>query len=456
MYLALYFIAINLVVLNRFWQFEAFYFDHGIYDSSLWQVAHGTWPIIDHIEDGFIRQFGDHFTPTMYLLTPLYLLTQKYEPLLILENIFVTSSAFILFLIAARKVKNCLMVFALTVAYTLFIGLQNAIIANFHTELITVLTLALALWAMDLKKWKLFWLFLLLTLGTKQNFAAIGVGLGIFLLFSSERKQGIWVIFASLAYYLFATKLAIPVLGLRSYGYGTHLYSLREMVSALFLPPIKLQTVATTFVTFGFLPLFNLGFSPAIFQDFGTRFVFSTPARWDLGLHYNATLAVLVSYGSILGVVFLAKFKSYRRLIWVHAIIIIVIVLCLHRFIYHGPLGLAYNPDFYRHTSDMKFLKNFVAKVPPEKMVMTQNNLAPYLTHSNSVMLLRDEYWKFMPEVIAIDIRNGQNPANYWPLNLFSLTQLQKRLSQDPNYSEVKITNQQIIYLRRPADLRRL
>lgn len=450
----MYFIAINLVVLNRFWQFEAFYFDHGIYDSSLWQVAHGIWPIIDHIEDGFIRQFGDHLTPTMYVLTPLYLLTERYEPLLILENIFVASSAFILFLIAARKVKNRLMVFALTIAYTLFIGLQNAIIANFHTELIAVLTLALALWAMELKKWKLFWLFLLLTLGTKQNFAAIGVGLGIFLFFSSERKQGIWVIFASLAYYLFATKLAIPILGLRPYGYETHLYSLREMVSALFLPPIKLQTVVTTFLTFGLLPLFNLGFSPAIFQDFGTRFVFSTPARWDLGLHYNATLAVLASYGSILGVVFLAKFNNYRRLIWVHAIIIIAIVLCLHRFIYHGPLGLAYNPDFYRHTSDMKFLKNFVAKVPPGKMVMTQNNLAAYLSHTNKVMLLRDEYRNFKPGAIVLDTREGQNPANYWPLNLYSFTRLQDRLSRDQNYSAVKISEQQIIYLRKPATLR--
>lgn len=448
LYLALYFIAINLVVLNRFWQFEAFYFDHGIYDSSLWQVAHGTWPIIDHIEDGFIRQFGDHFTPTMYLLTPLYLLTERYEPLLILENIFVTSSAFILFLIAARKVKSRLMVFALTVAYTLFIGLQNAIIANFHTELIAVLTLALALWAMDLKKWKLFWLFLLLTFGTKQNFAAIGVGLGIFLVFSSERKQGIWVIFASLAYYLFATKLAIPILGLRPYGYETHLYSLREMVSALFLPPIKLQTAVTTFVTFGFLPLFSLSFLPAIFQDFGTRFVFSTPARWDLGLHYNATLAVLASYGSILGVVFLAKFNSYRRLIWVHAIIIIALVLVLHRFIYHGPIGLVFNKDFYGHTANFEFLRKFTRSIPTGGLVMTQNNIAPYLTHSHNVMLLRDDYYVWNPHVIAIDTRQGQNPSNYWPTTVVNFLKLQKRLASDKNYKVKKISNEQLIYMR--------
>jgi uncharacterized membrane protein len=436
------------MVLNRFWQFEAFYFDHGIFDSSLWQVAQGSWPIIDHLEDGFIRQFGDHFTPTMYLLVPLYWFTRAYEPLLIIGNLFVAVSAFVLFKIAARKILNRLMVLAIVMAYTLFVGLQNTIIANFHTELIALTTLAVALWAMDLKKWKLFWIFLFLTLGCKQNFAAIGVGLGAYLFLTSERKLGIATAAVSLLYYVFATKIAIPMVGLRPYAYGTNLYSFSEMLMALFSPPIKLETVLATLFTFGGLPVFGWSFLPAILQDFGTRFVFSTPARWDLGLHYNATLALLSAYGSILGVVFLLKFKSYKKLITIHALLIIVVVLFLHRFKYHGALGLTYNSDFYRHAPEMKFLKNFISEVPPNKMVMTQNNLAAHLTHSDRVMLLRDDYWKFMPEVIAIDTREGQNPANYWPLNQYSFDRLAQRLATDPNFTAKKISNQQIIYLK--------
>jgi len=318
-YLLLFLIAINAVVLNRFWQFEAFYYDHGIFDSSIWQVAHFHWPIIDHLEDGFIRQLGDHFTPTIYLLIPIYWLTSAYEPILVVENLFVAASAFVIFLIAKDKIPNRSMVFAIVLAYTLFIGLQNTIIANFHSELPALLTLAITLWAIEKKRWKYYWVFLVLTLGCKQNFAAIGVGLGIYLLTIKERKVGLATIIFSFAYYLFATKLAIPLLGLRPYAYGSSIYSPIEMVKNVFVPSMKLETLGVSFATFGLLPFAGLGFLPSILQDFGTRFVFSSPARWDLGLHYNATLAVLLAYGSIVGVTTLLKYgieKSLCSMLW--------------------------------------------------------------------------------------------------------------------------------------------
>ena len=77
---------------------------------------------------------------------------------------------------------------------------------------------------------------------------------------------------------------------------------------------------------------------------------------------------------------------------------------------------------------------------------MVPNNLAPHMTHANDVMLLRRTYWQWMPEVIAIDTRDGQNPSNFWPLPPSQFAQLQSRLAVDPNYSVTKVTDQQLIY----------
>ncbi len=429
MYLGIYFVAINAVVLNRFWQFEAFYFDHGIYDGSLWQVAHGLTPIIDHLENGFISQFSDHFTPTLYLLAPLYWFTAKYEPVLIIGNFFVAASAWVLFLIARAKIKSRLLVFAIIFAYTLFIGLQNTIIANLHTELPALLTLALALWAIEKKRWKTYWLFLILTLGCKQNFAAIGVGLGIYLLFSN-RKTGILTVVLSFVYYFLVTKIIIP-----SYAYNPSFH--------LDWSPIKTETIFISLATFGFLPLGAVTFLPAIFQDFITRFFFTSPARWDLGLHYNATLSVLLAYGAILGS------QRLKKLAILAAIFIIFTTLYFHRFKYHGALGLAYNPDFYRHTSEMNFLKDFLARIPSNKTVMTLNNLAPYLTHTNPVMLLRGNYEDYKPEIIALDIRAGQNPANFWPTSFETLINLPVLISTDSAYNTRRVSDTLYIYTRK-------
>lgn len=412
------------MVLNRFWQFEAFYFDHGIYDSALWNVAHFQIPIIDHLENGFISQFTDHFTPTMYLLTPLYWLTSAYEPLLILENFLVVSSAFVLFLIAKNRISNKLMVFVLILAYTLFIGLQNTIIANFHTELITVLTLSFTLLAIEKKKWFWYWVFLILTLGTKQNFAAIGTGLGIYVFFINK-KIGLLSIIFSLSYYFVATKLVIP-----NYLYNPSFnFSWNSM---------KTETIFTSLATFGFLPLGAITFLPAIFQDYITRFFFTSAARWDLGLHYNATLSVLLAYGAIITS---SKIKHQTFV----AILIIILALGFHHK-YHGPLGLAFNGDFYKHTSEMNFLRNLLAQVPENKTVMTLNNLAPYLTHTNSVMLIKEKYWKYNPEIIVLDIRPGQAPSNHWPGNESLTNKINNQLSKDLNYRIIYQTNEQKIY----------
>lgn len=393
-------------------------------------MAHGLLPIIDHLENGFISQFGDHFTPTLYLLTPLYWLTSKYEPILIIGNLFVVASAFGLFLIAQAKIKSRFLVFAIIFAYTLFIGLQNTIIANLHTELITVLTLSLTLLSLEKRKWRWYWLFLILTLGTKQNFAAIGIGLGIYLFFINK-KIGVATIIFSLAYYFLVTKIVI----------SNYLYSPAFNFS---WNGMKTETIFTSLATFGFLPLGAITFLPAIFQDFVTRFFFTSSARWDLGLHYNATLSVLLAYGAIL-----TASKLNKKLLTFFAIIIILFTLYFHRFKYHGPLGLSYNPDFYRHTAQMDFLRNFLQQIPPNKTVMTLNNLAPHLTHTNSVMLLRGNYQDFGPDVIALDTRPGQNPANFWPTNYETLVNLPILISTDSAYNLRRVSDSLYIFLRK-------
>lgn len=449
LYLIFYLAVINLVVYFRYRQYEVYYFDHGLFDQSLWNVASFKPPEFDYFKDKPISQLGDHFGPAMYLVSPLYWFTSSYSAIFFLENIFIAASAFVLFLTAKGMIRNKLLIFSILVAFTLFLGLQNTVIANFHPELPALFTLALTLFFMQRRKWGWYYFCLITTLAFKEYFASIGFALGLFLIFEKKWKHAAVTLFYSLAYYCFATRIAAPFFAHGSYSYLANMYSPGEAAKQLFFPWVKTRTMVVSFLTFGLLPFLAPSFLPVIIQDYLVRFVLTnTSARLDLGLHYNALVSVLLAHGAVLGASKLEKYGFSGKIASCYAAVIIAIALIFHLKL-HGPLGLAFNRAFYIHTREMKFLDEFVGRIPGKGLVMTQNNFAPRLTHTHKVILLRMNYWEVMPEVIAVDIRKGQNPNNFWPVPEDQFEQMYRMLLEDPNYQKEAVTEEQVLFLKR-------
>jgi uncharacterized membrane protein len=448
--LAIWFLVINVVSVLRFEQFEVYYFDHGIFDQALWKMAHFQTPYVDHLQLAPLNQLGDHFGPAMFILVPLYWVTSGYLSIIFLQNIFVILSGVLLFLIAREKVKSKLLVFAILFAYAFFVGMQNALIANFHTELPALFTLAVVLWAIEKKKWRTYWIFLILTLGLKETFFGLGIALAFFLWFRREKKIAVYTFIYSVIYFIFVTKLVIPYVSHGKYGYDSPMFkrNVFENTVRYFYPFIKLKTLFVGFATFGFLSLLAFSFLPVILMDYFARFVYAdTPSRIDLGLHYNAIVTLLLANGAVLGVSRFRTFFERRYVSAFWAIAIILATLYFHQTL-HGPLGLFYNSVFYTQTKNVNFLRSFIARIPNRGLVMTQNNFAVRLTHSHNVMLLRGNYWLWMPDVIAFDVREGQNPNNYWPLDPAAFRGMQEFIKSDPNYKQIDSSREQLIYVK--------
>lgn len=450
LYLLGYFLVVNIVVLNRFWQYEAFYMDHGFFDSALWQMSHGMAPLVDLVEHFPVNQLGDHFSPVLYLLTPLYRLTDSYNAILIVESTFTLIGLGIMFFLATRLVKSKLMIAALLVSSTLFIGLQNAEIANYHNDVFGIATFSITLLALTYKRWKLFWAFLVLTIGLKENFAALGIGVGVYLWLKNEKGRGVVAIIFSLTYYLLVVKFVIPFLSGYGYPYVASDLSINKLSTGMFDDARKVQTMVVSLLSFGLLPLASVAFLPALIQDWFARFILNNgQARWDLGLHYNAITTILLTFGSITGVAVLEKFAYYRKFVTIHAILIIGLVIFFH-FKFHGPLALIYNKDFLPHTKTMRFIDPLIneARKYPQGLMMAQNNLGAYLTHRERIMMLRDNYFDYNPDVIVIDKRPGQNPNNFWPVPAGNIERLVTRLATDSAYQKIVVTEDQLIFRR--------
>jgi uncharacterized membrane protein len=478
-----YTLSASLVSLHRFWQYESFYYDFGIFDRALWLVSRFQIPTIDHITLGRTIIFADHFSPFIYLLAPVYWLTDKSEILFIIQAIAVSLSGFILYKISQIILKNHFLSLAIMVSYFLFVGLQNALITDFHEITVATLPLMLIFWAIAKNRIRLFWILLILTLGFKENLFATGVGIGLFIIINNFRwfnsnsktankawiKTGIFTIIISIIYGYLATKIIIPY-----FSHGNYLYNPEfssnpiSYITGFVDDPLKRHTLWYSFLSFLFLPIFSIASWPMILQDLFIRLVpLGMTTRWTLGMQYNAQTAVLLAIGTVYGSgtvilitgnlkqFFIKLFQPHQFLghisksnfpgIMILSVILMINSVYLHQRVLHGPLGLSYNPDFYRHTANFKFLNDFVAVVPQKASVMTQNHLAVRFTHQE-LYLVNEKYPDFQPQYIILDLRPEQNPIDFFGFHGKDFWQFASLVAHDPNYSVIYNINHQLIY----------
>jgi uncharacterized membrane protein len=439
-----------VVSLNRFWQYEAFYYDFGIFDQAIWKVSQFKAPIIEHLVVGGKWIFADHFSPSIFLVSPFYWITTRSEVILVVQAIVVGLSGLVLYSIGKQILKSNFLALTVLICYFLFSGLQNAVIFDFHELTIATLPLMLIFWAILKKKIKLYFLFLIITLGFKESFFATGIGIGMALFFLRKewRHIALFTIILSITWGIVSIKFIIPAFSGNEYFYTPTLSNgILNKIGDLVDSPVKIRTLFYSFLSFGFLPILSPAFFPLMLQDYVLRFL---PAgyetRWDLGLHYNAQSAVILAMSAIFGLRNLMNIKRFSKFMPFLGIILIIISFILYRFILRGPFALAYNPAFYNHTKDLVFLDNLIKKIPANSSIMTQNNLAVRFTHQQ-VWILREDYEIHKPEYILIDNRKGQNANDFFasPGNISSIVDA---LMRDRNYNLIYNSQEQFIFKR--------
>ncbi len=434
-----------VLLLNRFWQYEAFYYDHGMMEGSAYQVSQFKLPLIDREGKGPV--YVDHFSPSMHLiLAPFYWVSPSFETPLLIMALLVGISPLIAYEIGIALKISKIMVYTLVIAFILYIGTQNAILFLIHDVTLQIPFFLLLLLALVRKKFIPYYILLFINLGFKESFSITGITLGLGMIFLKRdyRKHAVATLIISLFYGLIVAYIIIPFFKFitfgkwASYGYEPHLANPIQMVSLFFNMPSKIETMIISIASFGFLPIMSPISVIPILQDFAQRFVLqgNTPLRTGLNLYYNANLAVILLFGSYLGLRVLEKRELYRKILILHASAIIVTVLIFHRFVYHGPYGLLYNRDFFKITRNLKFIDDFVNKIPRSGKIMTQNNLAVRFTHNDLYILSSKEYFqKIRPDTIAMDFRPGQNINNFWPMTEEKMKNLYDILLNDPDYN---------------------
>jgi uncharacterized membrane protein len=243
---ALLFGALSLV---RHWSFHSTGLDLGVFDQVIWNTSQGrfmesTLSLDRCAPHSFL---GDHFSPILAALVPLYWVAPHPETLLVVQTVALALGAWPLYLLARRLLPRGIERLIWILAYVLSAPLAFITLYDFHEVGLAVLPLGFAMYFLVTRRTIPLLLALLVAFTVKEEMALIGIGFGVALAFQRRWWIAAIVAVGSAAVFVVTLKLIIPAFADAPYQYIGRYASLGgselEIARTVLLDPLRALAV---------------------------------------------------------------------------------------------------------------------------------------------------------------------------------------------------------------------
>ena len=388
--------AYSVYGLFRHWHFDSGAFDLGIFDQVVWHLSRFEVPA--STVRGYSNILGDHFSPVLALLAPLYWIAPRPETLIVAQGILLALSIVPVFVYARRRLPvgpAC----GLAIAYGLFWGMQRTATFDFHEVAFAPIVIAIAILALDAKRWPLFWAMAALLMVVKEDLIPLVGGFGLLLLLRRHIRQGLLAIVISCVAFTVIVWFVIPAMaGSGQFGYtGAYAETMQDpwrIPILFFTPALKVRTILSLFAPFLFLPLLS-PLSILIVPMAAERFLASSPNLWGTAFHYWAPAAPVLAMGAADGLARVVAWLRTRRLdsraeVTMRACAAVCVVLSAI-LPGHQPLLRLARPSTYRDAAVQQTGELVVALVPAGASVVAQGPILPHLSTRDQIFLLEQK-----------------------------------------------------------------
>jgi uncharacterized membrane protein len=332
----------SVYCLTRYYTFHYNAYDLVIFDQAVRSYAHlrPGISVIKGVHNGFGPDFsvlGDHWSPIVASLAPLYWVYDNPQTLLVAESVLFALAIPPLWIFTRRAfgggAQATAAAYLVSVAYALSWPVAEAARVGFHEVAFAPVLTAVALERLQAGRLRSALIALGLLFLVKEDMGLLVAGIGAALALSRpgmvprQRLVAAGLIVAGLAGTVLATYVLIPAMGGRSGYYWaytelgsnaqqaaghliTHpIGSLRLLVS----PRVKLDTILLLFGAFCFLPLLSplsLATVPLLAERMlGAKF----PNWWNTDYQYNAYLVVILACAAVDGAARLSRWSVWAR-----------------------------------------------------------------------------------------------------------------------------------------------
>ncbi len=417
----LFSVIFSFISISKHNHFQTFAWDLSFFDELLWKASRGIEP---RSSLGGLHLLGDHFQPVILLLAPLYFIWSDVRMLLGAHAIISAANVIPIYLLAKGVLKNNIIAICISISYLMFTGFQFAVFDGFHQSVFAPLFIGWLYYFLETRNNKFYWFSVAGLIATKEEFCLLIAFIGIVIILYYKRvKLGVATILIGLISFFLIIQVIIPYFQKGPYthfGYGelgnTPIDVLRstfadplKTIKLFVFPTVKLQTLWSTYLAFGFLPFFSGWHLLAILEQFAVRFVDTvTIHRWTNLNHYAFPLSPLMSVALIYSI----RDFWVRKISYVKIALYVLFWAGLQNIIYHGPINSLLKSSFYETQMWEYDARQLITQMPINSIISSQNSLLPHLSQRSKFFLL--------PEIgdseyIAVDLSDG--PNKYSPLS---------------------------------------
>ncbi len=373
-------------------------FDFAIFAQAIWNTWNGAF-LYSSIKGG-ICLLGDHISPILVLLAPIFSLGFRPEALLILQAGAAVSAIFPLYLIGKTVLKDGTLAFLFVISFVLYLPLRNSVRFDFHPEI----------FAIPLILWSFYWIIkerlLLASLGlvfvlmTKEVACLSVAVLGFYTCFFQKKTLfGLLWSFVSILVFLAEIHFVAPHFSGEPYFYLSGNYSAWKSEGFTTLFRFLLKGSSFTYLKKIFLPVgFFSVFSPSTLILTFPSLVQNLSARNELTrsifFQYTAYLTPFVFISAIFGfqrcVLSLSKFFPPGRVkvlagYWLMIWSILLSGVSEYYVIYE--YQRQDNPHF-------AYVRNYFKTVPNSASVRTHEFFAPHLANRKELFIFENHHPK--------------------------------------------------------------
>ncbi|WP_443051350.1 DUF2079 domain-containing protein [Streptomyces sp. NBC_00234] len=414
---ALYFLYSYL----QYRSFDSPSWDLGIFEQEVRAYAGLHAPVVDIKGPGYLI-LGDHFSPVVALLVPLYWIWPSALALLFAQAALFAVSA----VVVGRTTQQLLggrSGLCATVAYGLSWGLQEAVKSDFHEIAFAVPLLALVCRALLTRRWTAAVLWSLPLVLVKEDLGATVAVVGFLLFLYGRRLQGALLAAFGVVAFVLTVLVLIPAASSQgTYDYWKKIDKNGEQDVALFDSVLGILDSAVKLEMLVFLvgiTAFMALRSPLILlvvPTLGWRLLSQDSNHWGMVWHYSAIL---------MPVLFLAMADGVRRsrtssrpwLVSYAKVAVPVATAVAVALTQHLPLRDLLRPETYRTDARTHAAEEALEAIPAGARVETDITLMAHLTGDRTV------YWiggapGTAPDIVAVNLdfswsRPIQDPVAY-------------------------------------------
>jgi uncharacterized membrane protein len=433
-------LAAGVYAASEFLQYSTFHagtYDLVIFDQAVRSYSHFHLPLslVAGVHRGFGTDFtllGDHFSPVLALLAPLYWVHSGPQTLLVAQAVLFAAAIAPLWVFTRRESHTTWGAYCVVVAYAVSWPVAAAVSFDFHEVAFAPLLTALlferfSAFRRGTTRW--WWVALPAVglLGVKEDMGLLVAGFGLAVLVVSprwadgRRRQvrllGAGFVLGGLVTALVTTDVVLPAFGSRPtyywrYGqFGANapaaawqMLTHPSVTADTFVTPdTKVHTMVCLFAIAAFAALVS-PYLLVVLPLLAERMLSDAPNWWGLVFHYNAFLVVPLLCAGVDAVSRIARWSTWwsnrpRERRWVTAVgrwigvglgplwatAVLVVALCTVGSFAFAPL---LHTSSWRQTAHMTEASDAVGHVPSGVTVEAPNTLGPRLSDRTTVVLL--------------------------------------------------------------------